>query len=58
MAWNPKALGCGGQDAAGFIAHTLVRIPTGETAMFFRIVAVDTGGNSVRMRLERYTLFW
>lgn len=48
------------QDARGFIPHTLVRIPYGQwaRALFFRVLATDAAANTVRLRLERFTLFW
>lgn len=48
----------GAQDATGFITYTLVKVPTGNTALFFRVAGVDTDRNVLRLRLERYTLFW
>jgi hypothetical protein len=48
------------QDARGFIAHTLVKILHGEgqRALFFRVLDVDVLANSMRLRMERFTLFW
>ncbi len=46
------------QEAEGFIPHTLVRIPHGERALFFRVLAADAAARTLRLRMERYTLFW
>ena len=48
------------QDVRGFIAHTLVKISYGEgqRALFFRVLDVDIPANSMRLRMERFTLFW
>lgn len=46
------------QDARGFVEHTLVKVPYGERAVFFRVLAVDVARNAVAVRLERFTLFW
>ena len=46
------------KDAGGFIPNTLVKIPYDERALFFRVLLVDRAGNRVRLRLERFTLFW
>ncbi len=46
------------QEAEGFIPHTLVRMPLGERALFFRVLAADAAARTLRLRMERFTLFW
>lgn len=48
----------GPQDARGFIENTLVKVPYRGRSLFFRVLAVDHVRNAVRVRLERFTLFW
>lgn len=38
--------------------NTLVKVPYGGRALFFRVLAVDLARNAVRGRLERFTMFW
>lgn len=42
----------------GFVAFTLVKVPLGSRAVFFRIAEILPAENVIRARLERFNLFW
>lgn len=46
------------KDARGFIVATLVKVPYEPRPLFFRVQEVDCTTNRLRLRLERFTLFW
>lgn len=46
------------QDARGFVENTLVKVPYGGRAVFFRLLAIDLERNALTVRMERFTLFW
>lgn len=38
--------------------NMLVKVPYGGKALFFRVIAIDLVRNAVKVRMERFTLFW
>ncbi len=46
------------ESVSGFIRYTLVRVPYLDKSLFFRISSIDRAGKVMRLRLERFTLYW
>ncbi|EFN53516.1 expressed protein [Chlorella variabilis] len=46
------------ESTAGFILYTLVKVPYGDKALFFRIAKIDAAAKRISARLERFNMFW